>query len=310
LTWGEQAKAISPQKAAVYGVIGDAQLELGHYDDAFTTFQTMVDLRPDSTSYSRASYARELQGDLPAALQIMGMAAEAASTEGEQGAWTRVQHGDLLLKNGNLAEAEQEYNWALAADPQNMLAVAGLGHLRLTSGDLNGAIPFYERAVHNLPLPALVVTLGELYDQAGRPADAQKQYALVGAIESLWQANGGNVDLDLALFEADHGDPSKAVTFARAELARRDSVQVDDALAWALYRSGDVSAARAASQKALRLGSKDPVLLFHAGMIEARLGNRDGARTLLNQALQIDPGFSAHYATLARQTLKDLGASQ
>ena len=63
LDWGEQARALAPYHAAAYGVIGDAQVELGRYDEAIETVQAMVDLRPDLSSYSRVSYLRELMGD-------------------------------------------------------------------------------------------------------------------------------------------------------------------------------------------------------------------------------------------------------
>src|SRR3954463_9799083 len=65
LSWGGRARKINPYNGNVYGVIGDAQVELGHYDDAFATFQKMVNTLPDTASYARVSYARELQGDVP-----------------------------------------------------------------------------------------------------------------------------------------------------------------------------------------------------------------------------------------------------
>jgi len=65
LRYGLAAHAAAPQVVRPYGVIVDAQVELGRYRDAARTLQTMVDLRPDLASYSRASYFRELHGDLP-----------------------------------------------------------------------------------------------------------------------------------------------------------------------------------------------------------------------------------------------------
>src|SRR5262249_11996380 len=137
-----------------------------------------------------------------------------------------------------------------------------------------------------------------------------QQFALVRAIDALWQANGGNVDLDLALFEADRGDPTKAVALARSEVARRPSISAEDALAWALYQSGDLAAAHDASRQALHPGTKAGWLFCQAAMTDARLGNRAAARDELSLALRVDPGFSARYAAIARQTLAQLEASQ
>ena len=64
LSTGASRRArLNPHHAAAYGVIGDAQIELGRYDEAVETVQPMVDLRPDLGSYSRVSYVRELMGD-------------------------------------------------------------------------------------------------------------------------------------------------------------------------------------------------------------------------------------------------------
>ncbi|HET7928092.1 MAG TPA: tetratricopeptide repeat protein, partial [Actinomycetota bacterium] len=80
LEHGLRARELDPFDADVYGVIGDAQLELGRYGEAIETFQTMVDTRPDVASYARASYARELLGDVSGAIDAMRRAFEASGT--------------------------------------------------------------------------------------------------------------------------------------------------------------------------------------------------------------------------------------
>src|SRR5215204_457665 len=102
LDWGEQARALAPYHAAAYGVIGDAQVELGRYDEAIETVQAMIDLRPDLSSYSRVSYLRELMGDREGALVAMKQAATAGSAYVENVAWARVQLGNLRFDGGDL----------------------------------------------------------------------------------------------------------------------------------------------------------------------------------------------------------------
>jgi tetratricopeptide (TPR) repeat protein len=58
LEWGERAREINPDRAYAYGVIVDAQIELGQYSEAVETLQAMVDLHPDMSSYARVSYVR------------------------------------------------------------------------------------------------------------------------------------------------------------------------------------------------------------------------------------------------------------
>ena len=75
----ERLAARRPNDAALQGIIGDGRVELGDYDEGFAAFNRMMAIRPDAASSARVSYARELQGDLRGALNLMRMAAEATS---------------------------------------------------------------------------------------------------------------------------------------------------------------------------------------------------------------------------------------
>ena len=121
VTWGQRAIAANDYKAAAYGVLGDAQTELGRYEDAVTTFQKMVDVRPDQTSYARVSYARELHGDMKGAIAAMQAAVGAAPPGNEGTEWTRVQLGHLYFNTGDLNTAEQIYQQSLALDRKSVV---------------------------------------------------------------------------------------------------------------------------------------------------------------------------------------------
>ena len=62
LALGRRAHALNPYSAQPWGVIGDAQVELGRYSEAFASFDRMNLLRPNLSSYARVSYGRELIG--------------------------------------------------------------------------------------------------------------------------------------------------------------------------------------------------------------------------------------------------------
>jgi len=152
-----------------------------------------------------------------------------------------------------------------------------------------------------------VIALGELYESSGRPADAKRQYDLVRAMQQLNASAGVDVDVELSLFDADHGaDPAATVERARAAYARRPSIYAADALAWALYAAGDYTAARSYSQEALHLGTRDATLHYRAGMIAYALGDTIMARAELEQALAINPYFSVRHAPTARAVLEKL----
>jgi tetratricopeptide (TPR) repeat protein len=311
LDWGEQARALAPYHAAAYGVIGDAQVELGRYDEAIETVQAMVDLRPDLSSYSRVSYLRELMGDREGALVAMEQAATAGSGYVENVAWVRVQLGNLRFDGGDLAGAASEYATALAALPGYAPGLAAQARVAAASGDLDGAAELYAAAVRTIPLPEYVVAYGDVLTAAGRQDEAAAQYALVAAIQQLYAANGVDTDLELALYTADHGRPEdlpRAVEQARAQVSMRPSIVAWDVLAWTLYRSGDLDGAAEASKEALRLGTRNALMQFHAGMIAAARGETAEAITFLESALELNPHFSVRYAPDARSTLERLHA--
>lgn len=311
--WGEQALTVNPYHAAALGVIADAEIELGLYDEAVATVQTMVDLRPDLGSYARVSYVRELMGDREGAVVAMQQAVTAGSGYAENVAWAQVQLGNLLFDRGELDAANQAFSAALAANPNYATAIAGQGRVAAADGDLERAATLYAKAVQIIPLPEMLIAYGDVLNAAGKPDAAQDQFALVEAIQQMYAANGVDTDLELALFTADHGDPAQlpqAVAEARAGVEARPSIVAWDILAWTLYRSGDLDGAAEASANALELGTKSALLHFHAGMIAAARGENDAAIAHLESALQLNPHFSVRFASEARQTLDNLRAGE
>jgi tetratricopeptide (TPR) repeat protein len=305
---GRRAARINPYNGDVYGVIGDAEVELGRYRDAFATFQRMVDTKPNLASYARVSYARELRGDVPGAVDAMQQALEAAGSSSDA-AWASYQLGELAFNAGDVSRAATDYRRARALDPRYVPPQAGLAKVAWARGDLGGAIAGYERVTQLYPLAEYVIALGDLYAASGRTTLARRQAELVRAEEELFQANGVDVDLEIALYEADHGHPSVALSAARDEWARRHSIHVADALAWALHINGDDRRAQHYARLALRLGTRNALFAFHAGMIRLALGDADGAVRLLREAVDINPHFSILWAPVAERTLRRLEAS-
>jgi tetratricopeptide (TPR) repeat protein len=305
LSWGGRARKINPYNGNVYGVIGDAEVELGHYDDAFATFQKMVNTLPDTASYARVSYARELQGDVPGAISAMKAALDAAGTA-EDRAWASYQLGELYFNSGRPADARREYAQGARLSTVYVPPLAGLAKVEWARGETDRAIRDYTDVVARYPLPEYVIALGDLYAVSGDKAQADEQYSLVRAEEQLFRANGVNVDLELSLFESDHGDPEAGLQTARTEWDRRHSIHVADALAWALHQNGDDRQAARYSRSALHLGTQSALFNYHAGMIQLALGNTDAARAFLSRAISINPHFSILYAQEAASTLAKL----
>lgn len=309
LRYGEMARELNPYDASAFGVIGDALLELGRYDAAFDAYQAMIDRRPDLASYARASYARELQGDVPGAIEAMERARSFAASRADA-AWASYQLGELRFGTGDLAGAAAEYRRGIGEAPGFVPNLAGLAKVAWARGDLDRAIRGYEEVVERYPTAEHAIALGELYRAAGRGEDAARTFALVDAIGRLSSANGVNVDLELALYEADHGDPLEALAAARAEWERRRSVHVADALAWALHANGRDAEALRYARRALSLGTRNALFLFHAGMIARALGQDALAVRYLGAALETNPRFSIRWSTVAERALARLVAGR
>jgi tetratricopeptide (TPR) repeat protein len=304
---GRRALALAPDNAFALGVIADANVELGRYAVARRTLERMLEIKPNLSSYARASYLLELHGNVAAARRAMIEAVSSGAPARENTAWAQVQLGNLDFNHGRYRLAAAEYAAALRTSPGNVAALAARARLDAALGRDDAAAAGYRTVVARYPLPAYVIAYGDVLHAAGRHAAARREYALVRAEEALYAANGVDVDVELALFEADHGgNAAEAVRRVHAVAETAHSVTVWDALGWTLYRAGRLDAALAASNRALALGTQDASFLFHRGAIEAALGDRAAARRDLTRALAVNPQFSILQTPVARRLLAEV----
>ena len=307
LAWARRSLAVAPSRVAPLGVRADALIELGRYREGFATVDRRLDLRPDLPSYSRASYARELQGDRVSAIALMELAVDAGGPGTESRAWTRVQLGLLRFGGGDLDGAEREMRRALSERPGDARATAGLARVLAARGRLDRAAALYSRAIDRVPLPEYPAALAEIHLARGDAAAAREDLALVGAMQTLLAANGSNVDLDISAIDADFHTPGAAdIARARRGRAARPGVIGDQVLGWVLTRAGRCAEGDRLATRSLRLGTRDALMLFQAGMAASCAGHADAARQRLSAALALNPAFSVRWAPVARRELARL----
>jgi len=305
LEFGTRAHELDPASPEALGVIVDAHVELGHYEQAAVAAQEMVDRRPSLASLSRVSYLRELNGDVPGAITAMTQAALAGAGSASDAAYIEALLGDLHLGRGDLERAEAAYLRSTSEVDGFASAEVGLARVAAARDDLGAAIERLEAVVRRLPQPAWVALLGDAYAAAGRTGDATDQYELVRQIEALNRASGVAVDLELARFEADHArdpgaQPEVAVQMAGDALAARPTIFASDTLAWALFQAGRAGEALPHAQAAVRLGTADGLLWYHLAAIEADLGLDDQAGEHVTRALVLSPYLSVRDLPAAR----------
>jgi tetratricopeptide (TPR) repeat protein len=307
----DSAQAIyraDPTALQALATIGDSQLELGRYDDAASSFQTLAKAQPGAAVTARLARLAALRGDDAGAAALAARATREARAEGADGpsfAFYPYLQGYLAFQAGRLDEAIAAHRAAIAAWPGSHLAHEGLARALAATGDLDGAIAEYRTAVAIVPQPEYLAGLADLYTLTGRPELAARQVATVRAIAGL-QAKLYN--RQLVLFDVNHGQRlDEALTLAENEIAVRKDVYGWDAYAWALLANGRPADAEDAIAHARSLGTHDPLLDYHAGMIAAATGDAARARTLLQSALDRNPGFDPLQAPRAKATLDDLG---
>ena len=306
LELGKKLQKDFPNDAFVYGVLTDANVELGNYAEAIDAAQKMVDLKPNMSSYARVAHLRSLHGDHEGAIEMFKLAARTANPgDKEAQSWNIVQIGDELWKQGKYAEAEEIYNEALQNFPNYYLATAGKGRVRVAQGDFETAVKLLTEANNRVPNTETTILLGDIYAKQGNAEKAKQQYDLVEVIE---QKIGSNDDQKrLALLWADRDVKlDEALAIVTREHAARKDIYTADALAWVLYKKGNFQEAKNAIDEAMRLKTNDARILYHAGMIEKSLGNRKEAKKLLETALKLNPAFDLLQAEAAKTALSEL----
>jgi tetratricopeptide (TPR) repeat protein len=311
----EQAERLLAQNSRsgqAHLILGDVALELGDEMRAESHFATAEQLDgPSIATRTRLARLALLRGKPELAAEQIGFALALANddftTAPETRAWCHWQLGEIAFSVGDYTGAVRPYEDALRILPEYPRALASRGRARAAQGDLAGAITDYERAIRGFPDPALVGELGDLYLLSGKDRAAAAQYALIERIVALSEPTGALYSRTLAVFHANHGmHLEKAYASAAREFAARADIYGADALAWTAFKAGRIAEASEAMPKALRLGTQDARLLYHAGMIARAAGDTAAARKYLRSALELSPRFDPLQAPIAQRTLERL----
>jgi tetratricopeptide (TPR) repeat protein len=309
----QRALQDKPGNVPALAAIGDAQLELGRYADAAATYGQLEQQAPSPPVWARLAHLAELNGRPAEARELLHRALDEQreiSESAAETAWYEFRLGDLEFKAGRLSQADEHHSAALRARPNDLPALIGLSRARAAQGRLDEAIVLLERVVAVTPHFDLVAELADLHALAGHEAESREHLAQARALA----AEIDNVALErrhLALFFADHNiEAARAVELARADLRARQDIYAWDTLAWALWRNGELEEAAECARQALGLGTQDPLLYFHAGMIDAQRGERERAQGHLRRAHDLNPGFSIMHRPVLERTLRELAASE
>jgi tetratricopeptide (TPR) repeat protein len=280
-----------PDDVMVYGLLADANVELGNYNDAETSAQWMLNLRPGNLpALIRAAHLRELFGDVEGAYELMDLAYQSTPpTETAERAAILTQMGHLRFASGNADVAEKLLQQALTASPGYPLALANLAQLRIAQKRYQDAVALLQQRYQSVHRPGNLYDLAEALELARRDREAKKAFSEFEADALLESGRKDNANRDLIFYYADRAhQPAKALKMAEAEFAWRHDVYTLDAYAWALHANGQNAEARKQMEAALSVGIRDAKIFLHAGAIALKAGDRTAAEYYLKQSTELN----------------------
>ncbi len=271
---GKQAIALNNYNAYIYGVLVDANVELGNYKEAVKMSDKMVSIRPDLRSYSRISYLREIHGEVDGAIEAMKMAVAAGYPGYEETAWCRLTLGKLHETYGDLPNAEMQYTLALENRPDYPFAIAALAGLDMKKGNYEAAEDKLKQACALIPEVSFYEQLIKVYKETGREELAEKTLQEVFAMLADDEKNGHMMNLEYAQIHLDiTHDYDKAMEYALKEYkARPDNIDVNKVLAAIYLKQNNYSKAKEHVAKASVTNSADPKLLSIAKDVKNKNG--------------------------------------
>ncbi len=289
-TIAQSALQINPDNAYVYGVLVDANVELGNYEEAVAMSDKMQVLKPSLESYSRASYLREIYGDYPGSIAAMKLAVQAGLPGSEPQCWSKNTLGHLFETTGQLAQAEQEYRGILALRPSYAFALRGQAQVLKARKDYAQALVTLEKAAKIMPEFSFHEEMAQIYALQGDKDKAHKKYAEVVTMLEEDARSGHVVDLELCKLYTQTGQLDSAKVYGLKEYAKRPkNIDVNHALAWVYFKQNELVKANEHMQIAMRTGSKDPELLQQAAAVELALGNASKSDKLIAAARKTNP---------------------
>ncbi|MDQ2668585.1 MAG: tetratricopeptide repeat protein, partial [Gemmatimonadota bacterium] len=299
------ARDADPENPALRAALGDIQMEMGLYDSARVSFANLHVALGDPSVAPRLARWAEIEGQPEKARRLLHAALmtvqKLPEVPREQLAWYWLRIGDVELRSGHPVAADSAYQTGLAIHPDDYRLLSALCHSALLQQQWQKSITFGERAIAVTLDPATLGTLSDAYAATGDTAKSA-EYAHVLDVAVLKQP--GSYHRAWSLFLLDHGQHLQQVSRKiREEVRTRKDIYAYDLLAWSLHKAGRDVDARSAMSLALREGTRDAQLFYHAGMIEHSLGHDDAARAQLALALAVNPFFHPTQVADARATL-------
>ena len=290
--------SIRPHNADALALLGDACFNLGDYADCEQAWREMAAL--DNTVltieprlaqldllYGRNTEARERY------CKVLDAARGSEREAPDAVAWANVQLGQLAFAAGDWDAAGQYYESALSVQPAYYSAIEHKAELLGAQGGLESTIALYTELIKRSSRPEAMQALGDLYQFFGKPDEAAPWHAKALAAYLNSAEKGEPIYFhNLASLCCDSlNDPARALVWARRDLATRRSINACDSMAWVLYKTGSFDEARDAVERCLGFNTRDPHILYHAGIILLGAGEIPAGKLRLQETVLVNPRY-------------------
>ena len=276
----------------VYGMLVDANVELGDYEEAEVNGQWMLDMRPGNVgALTRGAYLRELFGDVDGALDFFRRAyRNVLDRETEDRAWILTHMARLERRRGKVEAAEHLLKRALVLFPNYPYALKEMGWTQMAAKETDEGLATLAKFCDVAPHPENHYEVGRALHLAGKTDAAKKRFERFER-EARGEMDGvDNANVELIFYYVDHGNRAKeALRISTHEMKRRHDVRTLHAHAWALHANGRHGEARSHIERALAVGIRDAVMLCHAGRVVAACGDGEKAASYFLESMMANP---------------------
>jgi tetratricopeptide (TPR) repeat protein len=287
------------EAALLLSQLGFAYQQLGELDQAIQAFAKARELEPRSPAY--VGYLIQANVAARRFERASELTREALERHPGDDRLVRL-HAAALAGLGRAGEGLKVLESAVATEPESRELVIALADLYSDEKQFESAVRVLEDASSRLGEDeTLTLQLGAVFEEAGRVADAERQFRRLLELDPL-NATALNY---LGYMLADRGQRLDEAQ----ELIER-ALKIDpgnpsflDSLGWALFKQGRVKEAEEPLRRAAATLRSNSVVQDHFGDVLAALGRFDEAATAWTQALAGD-GDSIDRAGIERK-IKD-----
>jgi tetratricopeptide (TPR) repeat protein len=304
--WANRALAIDAGCVEAYGIIGDAEVELGEYEAALDHYQKMMDLRPDLSSWSRGAHLLWLMGDKSKAQWLMGKAINAGAPFAENTAWCRAKLASMLFHDGALLPAETIIQPLVDAKSKNVHFLLVAAKIAAAKQDFSKAIEHYQMILSTGSHHEALAGIGDILLLQGKKDEAETYYQKIDISHSHDHSEEHHDHHFVAKFLADHDRDLDTALHLVEDEGPSKNVHAADTMAWVYYKNGKLPEAIAAMKTALKYNTPDAEIRYHAGIIAAAQGDLTSATKHLQAALQMNPNFSITQIPALEKALQDV----